>query len=339
MIFNLPETSTSLVKQHLTRDLVKTLEQKTTDTDFTLAKAVQSAIENPDSAIGIYAGDPQSYTTFAPLLDPIIRDYHCTSKQITQNHNLKPVLLQDPDPDKQFILSTRVRVARNIRGYNFTNHIDLSSRKLLEKTVIDALAQLNGNLEGKYHPFATLDDTQIELLKEQKLFFEKGDRFQEAAGINRDFPECRGIFHSSDKKFRVWLNEEDHLRIISQDASSDLTGVFNRLCQGLQALEKKLDFVKDKRYGYLTSCPTNIGTSMRAGVHIHLNKLNQDRPLLTSLTKAHDLQIRGTSGEKTEVKNCVFDISNRQRLGITETDIIKKLHQGLLEIINTEKNL
>ena len=138
---------------------------------------------------------------------------------------------------------------------------------------------------------------------------------------------------------RVWVNEEDHMRIISQDTSSDLSGVFNLLCKALLVLEQTLNFEKDDTYGYLTSCPTNIGTTMRAGVHIHLQKLNQNRTLLTSLTKAHGLQIRGTGGEKTQVDNAVFDISNHRRLGISEVDIIKNLHRGLQKIISTEKNL
>lgn len=327
------------MKKYLTRDLLKTLELKSTDTGFTLEKAIQSCIINPDSTIGMYAGDAQSYQTFAPLLDPIIEEYHNSSKEKKQDHDLRPVVLSDPDPDRKYILSTRIRVARNLKGFNFTNHINLSSRKALEKAVIDAFAQLGGKLKGEYRSFPSLSREEILHLKDEKLYFKKGDRFQEAAGINADFPECRGIFYSQDKHLRVWVNEEDHLRIISQENSSDLSGVFSRLCRTLEFLEETLLFEKNERYGYLTSCPTNIGTTMRAGVHIQLKRLNEERSVLTSITQKHGLQIRGTSGEKTEVENGVFDISNRQRLGITETDIIKKLHRGLLDIIDAEKNL
>lgn len=129
------------------------------------------------------------------------------------------------------------------------------------------------------------------------------------------------------------------MRIISQDTSANLSSVFNHLCRALVALESILKFAKDDTYGYLTSCPTNLGTAMRAGVHIRLPQLNRSRSLLDGLTRSHNLQIRGSSGEKTEVTDAVFDISNRRRLGISETEIIKELHEGLLAIIDTEKKL
>jgi len=166
-------------------------------------------------------------------------------------------------------------------------------------------------------------------LRDKILQFNKGDRFQDAAGINKDFPKCRGIFYSTDKRFRVWVNEEDHMRIITQDTSSDISCVFNHLCKALGILEQTLEFEKNDTYGYLSSCPTNIGTAMRAGVHIRLPKLRQNRSILSSIIKTHGLQIRGTLGEKTRVENAVFDISNHQRLGISTADIIKNFHQGL----------
>lgn len=129
------------------------------------------------------------------------------------------------------------------------------------------------------------------------------------------------------------------MRIISQDGSSNLSTVFNHLIHALQVLEAKLFFAKDDFHGYLTTCPTNLGTSMRAGVHIRLNLLQHNFQLLSSITRAHNLQIRGTKGEKTCIDGGVFDISNRQRFGITEAEIINTLHRGLLVIIDAEKKL
>ncbi len=339
MTISLPAASKSLVVKHLSKDVLKTLEQKSTTSGFTLEKAIQSCMANPDSAIGIYAGDAESYQTFAPLFDPIIQEYHNSPKGKKQYHDLQTVDLSDPDPGKRFILSTRIRVARNLQGFNFTNHIDLASRKHLEERVVEALVRLPGELKGEYHSFTSLNEEQRQKLCEQKLFFGKGDRFQDAAGFNTDFPQCRGIFYSHNKRFRVWVNEEDHLRIISQETSSNLSAVFARLCRALTSVESHLHFEKNAQYGYLTSCPTNIGTTMRAGVHIQLEKLNKNREILTAITDKHDLQIRGTLGEKTEIDDGIFDISNRQRLGISESEIVKKLHRGLLDIINAEKNL
>ena len=147
------------------------------------------------------------------------------------------------------------------------------------------------------------------------------------------------MFYSLDRQFIVWVNEEDHLRIMSLEKTSDLSSVFHRLCRALQALSPPLELAFDNRLGYLTSCPTNLGTAMRAGVHIWLEKLNRNKEILHWLAREYHLQIRGTKGEKTEVEKAVFDISNAQRLGISEAAIIQTLHRGLLAIIKAEKSL
>lgn len=333
------ETSKSLVKKYLSTDVYQALRQKSTDSGCTLDQAIRSGIKNSDSSIGIYAGDAQSYTTFSRVFEPIILHYHGMAREDKHIPNIRTVDLADPDPENRFILSTRVRVARNITGFCFTSHIDMKDRKILERKIIDALLQLQGNLKGSYCSMEHPDKKPRKYWQDRKMRFEKGDRFQDAAGINSGFPRYRGIFSSCDKRLRVWVNEEDHMRIISQETSSDLSSVFNHLCKALLTLEEFLDFVKDDTYGYLTSCPTNLGTAMRAGVHIRLEKLNKKRSILQSLIDTHDLQIRGTSGEKTSIENGIFDISNRRRLGISETDIITNLHNGLLAIIDAEKKL
>ncbi|MBU1342987.1 MAG: arginine kinase [Proteobacteria bacterium] len=334
-----PEDACSLVKKHLSLNLHTALEHLKTDSGYTLAKAIHSGIKNPDSSIGIYAGDAQSYQTFSKIFDPIISDYHGFKKGQKHASDITELDLAVIDPQKKYIKSTRIRVARNLKGFCFPAHILLPHRRELEKKIKNALSQLKGDLSGNYFPFESLDEKQFQQLKTEPLCFEKGDRFQDAAGINSDFPKCRGVFHSFDKQFVVWVNEEDHLRIISLEKTSDISSVFNRLCRALLALNRHLDFAQDKRYGYLTSCPTNIGTGMRAGVHIHLEKLEQKKELLYDIAKGFHLQIRGTFGEKTKVENAVFDISNCQRLGISESKIVKNLHAGLLAIIAAEKSL
>lgn len=330
MDFPLDENSKSLVKKHLSLESYSKLKQLSTKSGFTLAKAIQSGVVNPDSSIGIYAGDAESYTLFSDIFSPVIEEYHGYSKEMVHSPHFSPVALVDPDPEKKYIHSTRVRVARNIEKFTFTSHIGLEERRRLEREVVHALESLPQSLAGTYHSFERETD--------ESLLFKKGDRFQDAAGINSDYPLCRGIFYSKDQRFRVWLNEEDHLRLISQDSSSDLSGVFNHLGEALSALQKNLSFVRDRRYGYLTTCPTNLGTSMRAGVHIRLEKLEKNRPLLQEIVDKHQLQLRGTGGENTAVENSVFDISNKRRLGLSEVDIVTSLHTGLLAIIDAEKN-
>ncbi|MFN2435717.1 MAG: arginine kinase, partial [Desulfotignum sp.] len=169
--------------------------------------------------------------------------------------------------------------------------------------------------------------------------FPPGDRFQAAAGITRGFPEARGVYAGHDTQFSVWVYEEDHLRIICLENTGSLSSVFNRLVLALGHLTRTLAFAWDPCLGFLNACPSNIGTAMRAGVHIRLPNLEQRPDLLRQLVRDHGLQIRGTAGEKTAVSGAVFDISNKKRLGIGEIQLIRSLHTGIAAIIETEKNL
>lgn len=330
--------SDSLVKKHLSAALFDRLKGQKTTSGFTLSHALASGIKNPDSHVGIYAGDAQSYEVFAPLLDLIIEDYH--NKKA---HCLTPEFsvpdLSNPDPNGTFILSTRTRLARNLTGFCFPCHMNLQERLALEKKMTAVFKTLTGSLTGKYFSFATTAADVLDRLKKEKMSFSRGDRFQDAAGFNKGFPQGRGIFHTNDKHLIIWVGEEDHLRIISMEKSADLASVFKRLSQAVTALNNRLEFAHTPKKGFLTTCPTNIGTTMRAGVHIRLSNLDKNRPLLDKLAAQHHLQIRGTGGEKTAVRKAVFDISNEWRLGLTESDIVRTLHKGLVAIIEAEKSL
>ena len=91
--------------------------------------------------------------------------------------------------------------------------------------------------------------------------------------MNRNWPNGRGIFHNTEKTFLVWVNEEDQLRIISMQKGANIGEVFDRLCRAANHIEKVVAFAKSEQLGYITSCPTNLGTALRASVHIKLPKL------------------------------------------------------------------
>lgn len=331
--------SQSKIKQHLTLKLYHDLKTIRTPSGYSLDQAIRSGIENPDSSIGIYAGDMESYDCFAPVLLPIIEDYHHLDPGWSHKPGLQEAALPDLDPEQTFIRSSRIRVARNLIGFPFSGNMTPDQRLALEETVKHAFKSLPEKLSGAYISFTALNEKQFNALLEKGLGFRKGDRFMDAAGINRDYPLGRGIFTSQDKVVRVWVNEEDHLRIMAQSPGGDIANVFNRLIQMIKAMDNRLDFAFDRKKGFLAACPTNIGTAMRAGVHIHLEKLEQKPSFLETIAMDHHLQIRGTGGEKTAVEKAVFDISNVRRLGISANTIVKDLHRGVQAIIQAERNL
>ncbi|PLX68379.1 MAG: arginine kinase [Denitrovibrio sp.] len=335
-----PDNNKSLLRKYLTEDIFNQLAGLKTSNNFTLEKAIKSGVENPDSGVGIYAGDAESYTLFAPIFDPIIEDYHKFTASDSHNSDMKPpeAAWSNPDKEGKYILSTRIRVGRNLADMPLGPAISTAQRNEVENRASIALMNLPDELKGRYYRLSNLSDEERQKLVEDHFLFKSGDRFLESAGLNRDWPEGRGIFHNTDKTFLVWVNEEDQLRIISMQMGGDIFEVFSRLCKAVDSLSKSMSFLQSKHLGYITSCPTNLGTAMRASVHIKLPKLADRQDLFKKITDEHYLQIRGIHGEHTESAEPIFDISNKRRLGVTEVELIRGLYDGILALINKEKS-
>ncbi len=329
----------SLLCRFLTPEVFEALANKKSVYGFTLKQAIASGVANPDSSIGVYAGDEDSYRVFAPLFDPIIEAYHGFGKEQRHQSDLNPAHLHapDPDPEGRYILSTRIRVARNLHCFPLGPNISRRERLIVECMIRDALQSLRGDLEGEYYALAGMSEAVRARLIEEHFLFKEGDRFLEAAGLNRDWPEGRGIYHNKDRSFLVWVNEEDQLRIISMQKGGDIGAVFDRLARAIGALEKRLEFAYDERLGYITSCPTNLGTAMRASVHIALPHLGEDKSAFESITEKYHLQIRGIHGEHSRSEGGVYDISNRRRLGITEVEAVQEMYEGVVALIAEER--
>ena len=157
-----------------------------------------------------------------------------------------------------------------------------------------------------------------------------------AANLNRDWPSGRGIFHNDNKTFLIWVNEEDQLRIISMQNGADIKEVFSRLQRAATKIEEYLEFAHDEHLGYITSCPTNLGTAMRASVHIKLPKLMAEKEKFNKIAEEYYVQIRGIHGEHTETNDGIFDISNLRRLGRSEKDLVQDMINGVRALMEAE---
>jgi len=184
-----------------------------------------------------------------------------------------------------------------------------------------------------------MDEEDRKKLVADHYLFKEGDRFLEACGLNREWPEGRGIFLNNDKTFLVWVNEEDQLRIISMQGGSDIGAVFTRLSNACTAIEKVAKFSHDKSLGYITSCPTNLGTALRASVHIKLPNLGAKMDEFKTIADQFYVQIRGIHGEHSESADHIYDISNRRRLGRSEVDLVQDMYNGVKAMIKREKEL
>jgi len=332
----------SLLKKYLTADVVEKLKHRKTKLGATLLDVIQSGVKNLDSGVGVYAPDAEAYTTFKELFDPIIEDYHGgfkpTDRQPATDLGEAHVSeLKDLDPEKKFIVSTRIRCGRSLAGYPFNPCLTEANYKEMEAKVKKIFENITDpELQGTYYPLAGMTkEVQNQLIADHFLFKE-GDRFLQHANACRYWPAGRGIFHNKNKTFLVWVNEEDHLRIISMQPGGDVGQVLDRLIRGVKMIEKQAPFSRDERLGWLTFCPTNLGTTVRASVHIKIPKVSA-RPDFKKICDDMKLQIRGIHGEHSETEGGVYDVSNKARLGLTEYQAVKNMYDGVKKLIEMEK--
>ncbi|KAF7632333.1 Arginine kinase [Meloidogyne graminicola] len=333
----------SLLKKYLTKEVMDQCKGLKTELGATLLDVIQSGVANLDSGVGVYAPDAESYKKFAALFDPIINDYHggfgpSAKHPATYFGDDKLSELQDLDPEGKYILSTRIRCGRSFKGYPFNPCLSKDDYLSMQSKVQNVFAGLKGDSElgGTYYPLEGMTkETQNQLIADHFLFKE-GDRFLKEANANRFWPTGRGIFHNAKKTFLVWVNEEDHLRIISMQNGGNVGQVLGRLINGVKAIEAQVPFSRDDRLGYLTFCPSNLGTTVRASVHVKLPKISA-KPEFKKICEDMKLQIRGIHGEHSETEGGVYDISNKARLGLTEYDAVKQMYDGVKKLIELEK--
>ena len=275
-----PVGTKSLLSKCLTTEIWDALKDKEDEVGFPFKKSINSGVVNTDSSIGVYAGSHNSYSAFALLMDPVIEKFHShksDTKHTTLMDPSKLILPKFEDDELAMIKSTRIRVGRNLAGYPLGPAITREQRLDIMNNLMTVFDQFEGDLQGKFYPLENMKKEDQKQLIANHFLFKEGDRFQEACGLNRDWPSGRGIFHNDAKTFLVWVNEEDQLRIISMENGGDIYSVYARLCHALKSMQASLNFSYDDHHGFITSCPTNLGTAMRASVHIKLPKLSQDK--------------------------------------------------------------
>ncbi|CAL4060212.1 unnamed protein product, partial [Meganyctiphanes norvegica] len=327
----------SLVAKYVTKerwDKLCGIQTKTSG--FTLAKAIACAVHFDNQHCGIYAGDWDSYKDFAEVFDPIIQEYHGIQPgaKHTSNMNVKEI---NGNIDMEIpVHSVRIRVGRSIDGFGLSPGITKAQRLGVEELMKKAFKQLPGDLSGNYYPLMGMSETIRQKLVDDHFLFMSGDPNLQVAGMERDWPEGRGIYHNKDKTFLVWVNEEDQLRIISMEMGGDVRGVFERLARGIKAVEASVinesskRFAVDPKYGFIHSCPTNLGTGMRASVHVDLPGWTKEGlPALQRRAEELKVQPRGTRGESGGQTGCTYDISNKHRLGYSEVQLVQCMIDGV----------
>jgi len=240
--------------------------------------------------------------------------------------------LDDSGPESDIVISTRIRLARNIAGVKFPY--------LLEKEgLANILHRVGLALEDKQFKKAlgNIELTPLEELKpnERQILVEK--HLISPSLLERI--ENRAVGLSEDEVISIMVNEEDHLRIQCLFPGLQLEEAWRLASQVDDLLEKTLDIAFCEERGYLTACPTNVGTGLRASVMMHLPALvltNQINRVVAAVTQV-GLTVRGLYGEGTEATGDLFQVSNQITLGQTEEEVISKLKAVTMQIINQER--
>merc|ERR1711887_526720 len=327
----------SLVAKHVPKEKWdKLAAHKTATSGFTLAKAIACAVDFDNQHCGIYAGDWDSYKDFADVFDPIIQEYHGITADAVHTSDMDVEKIKGNINAEVPVHSVRIRVGRSIDGFGLSPGITKDQRVGVENLMKSAFGKLAGDLAGNYFPLTGMDEKIRQQLVDDHFLFMSGDANLTVAGMERDWPEGRGIFHNAEKTFLVWVNEEDQLRIISMQMGGDVRGVFERLARGIKAVgdsvkaESGKGFMLDERLGFLHSCPTNLGTGMRASVHIDLPGWTKEGlGALKARCEELNVQPRGTRGESGGQTGCTYDISNKHRLGYSEVELVQCMIDGV----------
>ena len=334
----------------LTKEIFTKLAPLKTPNGFTLDRAIQTGVDNPGHpfimTVGMVAGDEESYDVFADIFDPVIEARHGGYKK-TDVHKTDldaSQLKGGDDLDPNYVLSSRVRTGRSIRGLCLPPFCSRAERREVEKIITDSLEKLEGPLKGKYYALATMtEEEQQQLIDDHFLFDKPVSPLLLASRMARDWPDARGIWHNEEKNFLIWVNEEDHARVISMQKGGNMKEVFNRFCDGLAKVESSIKekghgFMWSEHLGFILTCPSNLGTGLRAGVHVKLPLLSKHDKFESILTSLR-LQKRGTGGVDTAATDGVFDISNADRLGFSEVELVQKVVDGVKLVVKMEKTL
>jgi protein arginine kinase len=233
-------------------------------------------------------------------------------------------------PNDRIVMSSRVRLARNLRDAAFPGWAKKPERVRILEAVLPAVSGLPEMKDSFAEAMDNLTALDKQILVERHLI----SREHAAKNVGS------GIVLNREESFCVMINEEDHLRMQALRPGFQIREAWNAIDRLDSALEKKLNFAFDNELGYLTACPTNLGTGIRVSAMLHLPGLvlgEQINPIIQSVNKL-GLAVRGLYGEGTEALGNIFQVSNQMTLGESETAIVERLEKVLSQIIEHEEN-
>lgn len=232
-------------------------------------------------------------------------------------------------PGSLTVLSSRVRLARNLASVPFPGRSTPAQQKQVVARIRRVAREAPGLDEASFLDVSRLEADDLDFLVERRL-------------VSRDLAtgsRVRGVILTDGESFTIMANEEDHLRLQSLYSGLRLGEALDRANEVDDALDARLEFAFDREFGYLTACPTNVGTGMRASVLAHLPALVLTRRAKKVIqgVSAMGMSVRGFYGEGTEVMGNFFQISNQTSLGKGENEIVSRLDEVVRQVLGYEE--
>jgi protein arginine kinase len=237
--------------------------------------------------------------------------------------------LRGTGPESDIVISTRIRLARNLASFPFTNRANAHQKAEIEALLREKVTRLDVTPALRYLSINPLSQLDRQFLVERQL-------------VSRELSSAdgpRGVAFDERETISLMVNEEDQLRLQVMRSGLALDEAWHDIDRIDDLLEAKLSYAYHEQFGYLTACPTNVGTGMRASVMLHLPALGLTREIekvFRSLQKIN-LVVRGLYGEGSRASGDFFQISNQITLGKSETGSLGELYGVIHQIVNVER--
>ena len=237
--------------------------------------------------------------------------------------------LRGTGPESDIVMSSRVRLARNVAQYPFVSRASEQDRTEIEKFLRERIAMVPAGKDLQYIDVGHLEEIDRQFLVERQL-------------ISRELAESQGarsVAIDGHEQVSLMINEEDHLRIQCMHSGLDLAGVWQQIKAVDDQIEQVVPYAFHPRFGYLTACPTNVGTGIRVSVMLHLPALVITRQIDKVFRSLHkiSLAVRGLYGEGSQAMGDFYQISNQTTLGKTEEELLEQVGDVVPVLIDYER--
>jgi arginine kinase len=353
---------TSALSKVLTKELYKELSttQKTVEAQgWSFNYAIRGGINCPETPVGILLGGESSYEAYSPVLVPLISLLHsgfncATMVQPAIDPNLRDLnywINHSENVTSPYILSAVISASRNIYGFPMVPAADRKSKKIVNFVMENAFTKKSKDLKGVYSSLNELSLYEMRNLEtDNKSMLPPAPTIgtpRALVGGQKDGKDGCGYFRSDNGKIHAWVNDEDHLKLFVRDdgskatipAAVNLKAMIKEWAKTLVFIESVMEpsgfcFMRSERLGYVTSCPSNLGTAMRLTVTVNLAALRLTPSEAQVMGK--DLNILMVPSAKADAVEGTWDLTNTVVLGYTEVEIMENFFFGLTTIIELE---